>query len=73
MDASMKIIDVHSHWGTRKGFPLRTPEELAQQKRTWNSEPKYYSEGEMADYFRANNVKAILDFGFSKFLTIDEM
>jgi len=63
----MKIIDVHSHWGTRRGYTLRTPEELAQQKKTWNSEPIYHTEQEMADYFRASNVAAILDFGFSKF------
>ena len=69
----MKIIDVHSHWGTRRGFPLQTPEELAQQHATWNSEPNYMTEAEMADYFRASNVAAILDFGFSKFRPLEEM
>src|SRR2546425_5631322 len=68
----MKIIDVHSHWGTRRGYTLRSPEELAQQKKTWNSEPIYHTEQEMADYFRASNVQAILDFGFTKFIPLEE-
>jgi predicted TIM-barrel fold metal-dependent hydrolase len=68
----MKIIDVHSHWGTKRGYTLRTPEELAQQKKTWNSEPTYHTEDEMAAYFRASNVKAILDFGFTKFMPLAE-
>ena len=28
----MKIIDVHSHWGTKRGYPLQTPAEREQQK-----------------------------------------
>jgi uncharacterized protein len=68
----MKIIDLHSHWGTKRGYTLRTPEELAQQKKTWNSEPTYHTEDEMAAYFRASNVRAILDFGFTKFMPLAE-
>ena len=68
----MKIIDVHSHWGTRRGYTLRTPEELALQKKTWNSEPTYHTEEEMAEYFRKSNVQAILDFGFTKFMPLEE-
>ena len=69
----MQIIDVHSHWGTERGYALQTAEERAQQKATWNSAPKFSTEKEMTDYFRASNVRAILDFGFSKFLPLDEM
>ena len=69
----MKKIDIHSHWGTRRGYTLRTPEELAQQKRTWNSEPAYATEDEMADYFRRSDVKVVLDFGFTKTMPIDEI
>ena len=68
----MKIIDVHSHWGTKRGYALRTPEELALQKATWNSEPKYATESEMADYFRASGVRTILDFGYTKFIPLSE-
>jgi predicted TIM-barrel fold metal-dependent hydrolase len=66
----LKIIDIHSHWGTRRGYTLRTEEELAQQKKTWNSEPRYHSEQEMADYFRASQVRVVLDFGFTKFIPL---
>ena len=69
----MTIIDVHSHWGTKRGYPLQTAEELAQQRAPWNSEPRYQTEAEMAQYFRDSGAKAILDFGFSKFRPIDEM
>jgi hypothetical protein len=45
----MKIIDVHSHWGTRRGYPLQTAEELAQQHATWNSKPNYMPEAAHRD------------------------
>jgi len=69
----MTIFDVHSHWGTKRGYPLQTEEELAQQRATWNSEPTYHTEAQMAQYFRDSNVKAILDYGFTKFRPIEEM
>ena len=68
----MKIIDVHSHWGTKRGYPLQTPAEREQQKATWNSPVSYHSEAEMAQYFRSSNVQTILDFGFSKFLPMEQ-
>ncbi len=69
----MKLIDLHSHWGTRRGYVLRTPAELAQQKKTWNSEVRYASEQEMADYFKANHAQVILDLGFTKFAPLPEI
>jgi predicted TIM-barrel fold metal-dependent hydrolase len=69
----MKLIDVHSHWGTKRGYPLQTAAELAQQRATWNSAPSYLTEDEMAEHFRANNVRAILDFGFAKFAPLTTM
>lgn len=68
----MSIIDIHSHWGTKRGYTLRTEQELAQQKKTWNSEPKYATEDEMADCFRRSGVRAVLDFGFTKFIPLSE-
>ena len=62
----MKLIDVHSHWGTRRGYPLQTEKELAQQRATWNSETKYHTEAEMADHFRQNGVRAIHAMGAKK-------
>jgi hypothetical protein len=68
----MKLFDVHSHWGTRKGYVLRTEADLAQQRRTWNSDPKYATEQEMTDYLRNQGVRAILDFGFTKNMSIED-
>src|SRR5260370_4185126 len=67
----MQIIDLHSHWGTGRGYPLETETELAQQRATWNSEPTYHTESEMAGHFRANNVRAILDLGFAKYQPLE--
>jgi predicted TIM-barrel fold metal-dependent hydrolase len=69
----MRLFDLHSHWGTQRGYVLRTPEALAQQEKTWNSKPKYDTEEEMAAYLRANQVRTILDFGFTKSLALDEV
>ena len=69
----MRLFDLHSHWGTQRGYVLRSPEALAQQQKTWNSTPRYDTEDEMAAYFRANGVRTILDFGFTKSLPLEEI
>jgi len=69
----VRLFDLHSHWGTKRGYVLQTPEELARQQHTWGSLPRYDSEEEMADYFRRNEVRAILDFGFTKRMPLDEV
>ena len=69
----MKLIDMHSHWGTERGYVLRTAAELAQQKKTWNSETKYVTDEEMANYFRASKAQVILDLGFTKFAPIQDI
>lgn len=68
----LQAIDIHSHWSTRRGYPLQTEAELAQQERTWRSKPAYRSEAEMAEDFRHAGVRVILDFGYTKYLPIDE-
>ncbi len=68
----MRYIDMHSHWKTRRGYVLQTEAELAKQRHTWRSEPEYASEEEMAEDFRRVNVQVILDFGFTKFVPVDE-
>lgn len=40
----MKLIDVHSHWGTKRGYPLQSEEERAQLRQTWNAELRYHTE-----------------------------
>jgi len=48
----VRLIDMHSHWKTRRGYVLQTEEELAQQRHTWRSTPEYATEEEMAEDFR---------------------
>lgn len=69
----MRLFDLHSHWGTRRGYVLQTDEELARQQATWGSTPRYDTEEEMAAYFRMNGVRAILDFGFTKNMTLEQV
>jgi predicted TIM-barrel fold metal-dependent hydrolase len=69
----MKLFDLHSHWGTRRGYVLRTEEQLARQRHTWNSDPAYVTEEAMAVYLRAQEVRTILDFGFTKSMPIPEV
>ena len=69
----MQLFDLHSHWGTQRGYVLQTEAELAQQQRTWGSTPHYESEEEMADYFRRNQVRTILDFGFTKHMPVEQV
>jgi predicted TIM-barrel fold metal-dependent hydrolase len=57
------IFDVHSHWGTKRGYPFQTPEELAQQEKVFKSKPRYHTEQEMAAHFRAHEARVILDLG----------
>ena len=68
----MHIIDMHSHWKTRRGYVLQTDEELRQQRHTWRSTPEYATEAEMAEDFRRTGVRVILDFGFTKFVPVEQ-
>jgi uncharacterized protein len=45
---TQQVIDLHSHWSTRRGYPLQTEAELAQQEGTWRSKPAFSTEAEMA-------------------------
>lgn len=69
----MRIFDCHSHWSTRKGYLFRTEDELASQERIWNTKAEYQTEEEMADYFRENNVRTLLDLAWVAKLPIEEM
>lgn len=69
----MRLFDCHSHWATRKGYIFRTERELAQQVKVWGTSPEYLTEDEMAEYFRGNNARVILDLAWTKFLPIPEM
>ena len=67
------IIDMHSHWGTRRGYPFQTLQELAQQERVFKSKPRYVSETEMAEHFRKTGVQAMLDLGVRARQPIEEV
>lgn len=69
----MRLFDLHSHWGTKRGYVLQTAEELARQEKTWGSKPRYDTEDEMAAYFRKNQVRTILDFGFTKSMSLEQV
>ena len=69
----MRLFDLHSHWGTKRGYVLQSEEELAQQIKTWRSEPRYDTEEEMAAYFRQHAARVILDFGFTKTMPLEEV
>ena len=59
----MRIIDLHSHWGTKRGYPFQTAEELAQQRKVFRSDPTYVTEQQMVDHFREQDVQILLDLG----------
>lgn len=71
--AARAIIDLHSHWGTRRGYPFQTPEELSQQEKVFRSRPSYVTEAEMAAHFREMNVRTVLDLGVRKPAPIEEV
>ena len=70
---SMRFFDCHSHWATRKGYLFRSPADLAQQEKIWKTPVEYFTEDGQADYFRRNDVRAILDISWIKELPLDEM
>jgi predicted TIM-barrel fold metal-dependent hydrolase len=73
MTLPTRIFDCHSHWGTRRGYIFRSEAELAQQETIWKTKATFFSDKEMTSYFRYNNVRAILDLSFTKFLPIEEI
>jgi uncharacterized protein len=69
----IRAIDVHSHWRTKRGYPLQTEAKLSRLQHTWRAELIYRGEAEMAEDFCQAGVRTILDFGYTKYLTIDEV
>jgi len=56
----IRAIDVHSHWSTKRGYPLQTEAELSRLQHTWCAELIYRGEAEMAEDFRQAGVRTIL-------------
>jgi predicted TIM-barrel fold metal-dependent hydrolase len=67
------IYDLHSHWGTEKAYPLRGKAQQAKQVDIWKTECQFVTPPEMADYFRKNDVKVMLDYGFTRELPMQEV
>lgn len=57
----MKLFDCHSHWSTRRGYVFQTEEELNNQERIWGTKATFQTEDEMANTFRKNNVRVVMD------------
>ena len=55
-----RIFDCHSHWATQKGHVFQAPEELANQEKVFRTEGRFYTEHEMAAYFRRHKARVIL-------------
>ena len=68
----MRILDCHSHWGTKRGYLFRTPEALARQEAIWRTKVEYLTEEEMCDEFVRHDTRAILDLSYPKFWPIEE-
>lgn len=69
----MSLIDLHSHWGTEEMYPLRGKAQQDKQVAIWKTECRFWTKREMTDYFRQNDVKTILDIGFTRELPLDQV
>lgn len=57
----MRYFDCHSHFSTRKGLHHATQEDYENAQRIFKRKREFESEEQMADRFRKNNVRTILD------------
>jgi len=61
----MRIFDCHSHWSTKKGYVFQSEVERNSQERIWGTKAVLQTEEEMADTFRRNNVRVVLDLALT--------
>jgi uncharacterized protein len=64
----MRIFDCHSHWSTRRGYIFQSEEEQKSQERIWGTKASFQTEAEMAETFRRNNVRVMLDLALTAFV-----
>lgn len=69
----MRLFDCHSHWATPGRSLMQTADDWKFAKQVWGVEPTEMSDAEQAAYFRANNVRSIMDLSYTKDLPIEEM
>ncbi|MBP1733450.1 MAG: amidohydrolase 2 [Deltaproteobacteria bacterium] len=68
----MRAIDVHSHWATERGY-LYKGAEIPAAENTYRIKITYRTREEMAQDLRAADVKAMLDYGFTMSMPLDEV
>lgn len=71
--SGLKAIDIHSHFGTKKGYLWRTPEEIEHAENTYHYKIKHHTEKQMAQVLRDAHVKAIFDYSFTMVMPIEEV
>ncbi len=72
----MRIIDVHSHWGTERGWkgnPAGSKKAFAALQKYFNWKDGFVTEAHMTDYFRKSDARVILDLAFTHNLPMDEV
>jgi predicted TIM-barrel fold metal-dependent hydrolase len=71
----MRIFDCHSHWSTRRGYIFQSEEEQKSQERIWGTKAAFQTEAEMAETFRRNKVRVMLDLALTAFIdmSMDEI
>ena len=67
-----KSIDIHSHFGTEKGYLWRG-EQILHAENTYKYKVKYDTEKEQAQVFRDARTKVILDYSFTMVMPIEEV
>ena len=70
----MRVFDCHSHWSTERGYVFQDPAERANQEKIWRTRAAFETEQEMADTFRRNHVRSVLDLALTLWMDdLDEI
>ena len=70
----MRVFDCHSHWSTERGYVFQDPAERANQEKIWRTRAVFETEQEMADTFRRNHVRSVLDLALTLWMDdLDEI
>ena len=70
----MRVFDCHSHWSTERGYVFQDPVERANQEKIWRTSAAFETEQEMADTFRRNDVRTVLDLALTLWMDdLDEI
>ena len=72
----MRLIDMHSHWGTERGWrgnPAGGKKAFAALQKYFNWHDGFVTEAHMAEYFRNSNARVVLDLAFTQNLPMDEV